>query len=113
MRWADLTTDNDCIVFADTGRGISYQEFDYLSDLYAMRLKEMGIQRRDIVVTQFLAVPEFFMLVYGCLKAGIIISPLDVKEQAHEVLRDLDKIRAKAFFCLGNTSSGRLASSFP
>jgi len=104
MRWADLTPDNDCIVFADTGRVISYQEFDYLSDLYAMRLKKMGIQKEDIVVTQFLAEPEFFILVYGCLKAGAIISPLDVKEQPHEVVRDLDKIHPKAFFCLGKTS---------
>jgi acyl-CoA synthetase (AMP-forming)/AMP-acid ligase II len=55
------------------------------------------------VVTQFLAAPEFYMLVYGCLKAGAIISPLDVKEQPHEVIRDLDKIKPKAFFCLGKT----------
>ncbi len=103
MRWADITPENDCIVFADTGRVISYREFDRLSDLYAMRLKQMGIGKEDIVVTQFLAVPEFYLLVYGCLKAGAIISPLDVKEQAHEVIRDLDKIQAKAFFCLGRT----------
>lgn len=103
MRWADITPKNDCIVFADTGRVISYREFDKLTDLYAMRLKKMGIRKGDIVVTQFLGVPEFYMLVYGCLKAGAIISPLDVKEQAHEVIRDLDKIEAKAFFCLGKT----------
>ncbi|MBS3754406.1 MAG: AMP-binding protein [Desulfobacterales bacterium] len=70
MRWADLTPENDCIVFADSGRVISYGEFDRLTDLYAMRLKEMGIEKEDIVVTQFLAVPEFYMLIYGCLKAG-------------------------------------------
>lgn len=103
MRWADLTPENDCIVFADTGRVISYSEFDRLSDLYAIRLKKMGIKKEDIVVTQFLAVPEFYLLVYGCLKAGAIISPLDVKQQAGEVIRDLDKIEPKAFFCLGKT----------
>lgn len=103
MRWADLTPESDCIVFADTGRVISYREFDRLSDLYAMRLKKMGIKKEDIVVTQFLAVPEFYLLVYGCLKAGAIISPLDVKQQAGEVIRDLDKIEPKAFFCLGKT----------
>ena len=31
MRWADITPDNDCIVFADTGRVISFQEFDELT----------------------------------------------------------------------------------
>jgi len=104
MRWADLTPDNDCIVFADTGKVISYKEFDELTDLFAMRLKKMGIGKGDIVVTQLLGVPEFYMLVYGCLKIGAIISPIDVKEQSHEVVRDLDKIKAKAFFCYGKTS---------
>jgi len=103
MRWADLTPDNDCIMFADNGQVISYKEFDELTDLYAMRLKKMGIRKGDIVVTQLLAVPQFYLLVYGCLKIGAIISPLDVKEQPHEVVRDLDKIEAKAFFCLGKT----------
>lgn len=103
MRWADLTPDNDCIVFADDGQIISYREFDELTDLYAIRLKQMGIHKGDIVATQFLGIPQFYMLVYGCLKAGAIISPLDVKEQPHEVVRDLDKIEAKAFFCLGKT----------
>jgi acyl-CoA synthetase (AMP-forming)/AMP-acid ligase II len=103
MRWADITPDNDCIVFADTGRTYSYREFDALTDLYAMRLKKMGIGKGDIVVTQLLGVPQFYLMVYGCLKAGAIISPIDVKQQGHEVVRDLDKIRAKAFFCYSKT----------
>ena len=103
MKWADITPDNDCIVFADTGQAISYKAFDEITDLYALRLKKMGINKGDRVVTQFLATPQFFMLVYGCLKTGAIISPLDVRQQAHEVVRDLGKIEAAAFFCLGKT----------
>ena len=64
---------------------------------------KMGVKKGDRVATQFLATPQFFMLVYGCLKLGVIISPLDVRQQAHEVVRDLGKIEAKAFFCPGKT----------
>ena len=102
-RWAMLTPDNDAIVFVDTGEEISYAEFDKRSDLYAMRLKKMGVKKGDIVVTQFLAVPEFYQIVYGCLKIGAIISPIDVKLQDHEVVRDLTKIENRVFFCLGKT----------
>ena len=38
MKWADITPDNDCIVFADTGQAISYRAFDEITDLYALRL---------------------------------------------------------------------------
>lgn len=103
MRWADLTPENECIVFADDGRSITYREFDRLTDQYAMILRKMGLKKGDIAVTQLLAVPEFYMLVYGCLKAGVIISPIDIKGQPHEVIRDLAKIKAKAFFCYGAT----------
>jgi len=102
-RWATITPDNDAIVFADTGEAISYREFDERSDLYALRLKKMGVKKGEIVVTQFLAVPEFYTIVYACLKIGAVISPIDVKLQDHEVKRDLDKVEAAVFFCLGNT----------
>ena len=103
MRWAAITPENDCIVFADNSRVISYAQFDQITDRYAMQLKNMGLEKGDIVVTQFLATPEFFFLIYGCLKAGLVISPLDIKQQPAEVVRDVAKIKAKAFFCYGMT----------
>jgi len=102
-RWAGLTPENDAVVFVDTGEIISYAEFDRRTDLYAMALKKLGINKGDIVVTQYLAVPEFYQIVYGCLKIGAIISPLDAKLQDHEIVRDLNKIENKAFFSLGKT----------
>lgn len=102
-KWAHLTPENDALIAAETGQRFSYREFDEITDQYAMALYDMGLCRGDIVITQFLAVPEFFFLVYGCIKAGIIISPLDIRLQPHEVVRDIQKVSAKAFICPGNT----------
>ena len=102
-RWADITPSRDALVFVDTGERISYEEFDRRTDLYAMRLKKMGVSKGDIVAIQFLATPEFYQILYGCLKIGAILSPIDVKLQDHEVVRDLRKVENTVFFCLGKT----------
>jgi len=102
-RWSLLTPENDALVFVDTDEKISYKEFDKRTDLYAVRLKKMGIKKGDIVATQLLATPEFYQIVYGCLKIGAIVSPIDVKLQDHEVIRDLNKIKNKIFISIGKT----------
>lgn len=102
-KWAAITPDNQALVSADTGVAYTYREFDEMITLYALRLKEMGIQKGDVVVAQWLAQPEFFILSYACATVGAIFTPLDVKLQPQEVIRDMNKIDPTAFFCLGNT----------
>ena len=103
-KWTKLTPDTEALVGGETGARYTYREFDAITDRYAMALMRMGLSKGDIVVCQFLAVPEFFFLVYGCLKAGVVLAPVDIRLQPHEVVRDIKKVSAKAFFCPGNTS---------
>ncbi len=102
-KWAAITPENPALVSADTGKTYTYQEFDENITLYALRLKKMGIKKGDIVVAQWLAWPEFYMLTYACASVGAVMTPLDVRLMAHEVIRDMKKIDPTAFFCLGNT----------
>ncbi|HPF19781.1 MAG TPA: class I adenylate-forming enzyme family protein [Syntrophomonas sp.] len=102
-KWAAITPDNPALVSADTGKSYTYQEFDEMITLYALRLKKMGIKKGDIVVAQWLAWPEFYMLTYACATVGAVMTPLDVRLMGHEVVRDMSKINPVAFFCLGNT----------
>ena len=102
-KWANASPENDALINADTGQALNYRDFDLKSDEYALALKNLGLKKGDIVITQFLATPEFFFLVYGCLKTGIIISPIDIRLKAEEVVRDIKKVDAKAFFCPAKT----------
>lgn len=102
-RWAELTPDNPALISADTGKTYTFKEFDEMITLYALQLKSMGIGKGDVVVAQWLAWPEFYLLTYACATVGAVMTPLDVRLQGHEVVRDMAKIDPVAFFCLGNS----------
>ena len=82
---------------------MTYKQFNTLVDLFALRLLDMGIGKGDRVATMLVLVPEHVILMYACFKIGAIIAPLDVRLKEAEVVRDLGKIKPKAFFFLGNT----------
>jgi acyl-CoA synthetase (AMP-forming)/AMP-acid ligase II len=103
-RWALITPDNPALIGVDAGKEYSYKEYDELITLYALRLRKLGIKKGDVVVSQWLAWPEFFTLTYACATVGAIMTPLDVRLMPHEVIRDMSKIEPTAFFCLGKTA---------
>jgi fatty-acyl-CoA synthase len=103
-KWATITPNNPALVSTDTGQTYTFKEFDEMITLYALQLKKMGLKKGDVVVSQWLAWPEFFMLTYACATIGAIMTPLDVRLMPHEVIRDMKKINPVAFFCLGNTA---------
>ncbi len=102
-KWADVTPDNIALMSADSGVSFTYREFDRMITLYALGLKELGIKKGDVIATQWLSTPEFFILTYACATVGAIISPVDIRLQVSEITRDLNKISPAAFFCMGKT----------
>ena len=69
-KWADITPDNIALISADTGQSYTYREFDDMITLYALQLRKMGVGRGDVVVAQWLAFPEFYILTYACATIG-------------------------------------------
>jgi len=102
-KWAKEFPDRDAMIQFEDGKTITYSKFASLIDFFALRLMDMGIKKGDRVATMLVMVPEHVMLMYACFKVGAIIAPLDVRLKESEVVRDLDKIKPKAFFFLGNT----------
>ncbi len=102
-KWADITPDNIALMSADSGASYTYREFDEMITLYALRLMDMGIKKGDVLAVQWLSSPEFFMLTYACATIGAIISPLDIRLQTGEMIRDMNKISPVVFFCMGKT----------
>ena len=101
--WAKETPNATAMIQHEDGRSFSYKEFVNLVDFFALKLLDMGIGKGDTVATLLVLLPEHMMLMYACFKIGAIIAPLDVRLKDEEVVRDVDKIKAKAFFFLGNT----------
>ncbi len=102
-KWAGETPEKAALVQHEDGKTISYKNFNRLVDFFALRLLDMGIKKGDRVATMLVLIPEHVLLMYACFKIGAIIAPLDVRLKESEVVRDLDKIKPKAFFFLGKT----------
>jgi len=102
-KWAKLQPDAVAMVQHEDGRKITYKKFQTLIDFFALRLLDMDIQKGDRVATQLVLLPEHMALMYACFKIGAIFAPLDLRLGEDEVVRDMNKIDAKAFFFLGNT----------
>ncbi len=102
-KWAKETPDKPALIQHEDGKTITYKKFETMVDFFALRLLDMGIKKGDRVATMLVLVPEHILLMYACFKIGAIIAPLDVRLKENEVVRDLDKIKPKAFFFLGKT----------
>ncbi len=102
-KWARENPDKPAMIQHEDGKTITYKKFKSLVDFFALRLLDMGIGKGDRVATMLVLVPEHVILMYACFKIGAIIAPLDVRLKEAEVVRDLNKIKPKAFFFLGNT----------
>lgn len=102
-KWAKTQPDSVAMVQHEDGREVTYKQFGTLIDFLAIKLLDMGIQKGDRVATQLVLLPEHMALMYACFKIGAIIAPLDVRLSEDEVVRDITKIEAKAFFFLGET----------
>ncbi|NLO22052.1 MAG: acyl--CoA ligase [Syntrophomonadaceae bacterium] len=102
-KWALITPEERALVFCDDGRVYTYAEFDEIITSYTLKLMELGIKKGDVVATQMLAIPEFYILMLACSSMGAICASLDVRLQAHEVVRDLKKVDPVAFFVHGKT----------
>ncbi len=102
-KWAAITPDNIALIGAESGVEYTFSELDEAITLYALSLKDLGIKKGDVVVAQWLSFVEFHILTYACATVGAIMSPVDIRLQTNEIVRDMNKVTPKAFFCLGNT----------
>ncbi len=102
-KWAKEIPEQPALIQHEDDKTITYKKFESLVDFFALRLLDMGIKKGDRVATMLVLIPEHVLLIYACFKIGAIIAPLDVRLKEHEVVRDLEKIKPKAFFFLGKT----------
>ncbi|NLA04116.1 MAG: acyl--CoA ligase [Firmicutes bacterium] len=102
-KWAKVEPGKPALVQHEDDNTVTYKQFNTMVDFFALRLLDMGLKKGDRLATMLVLIPEHVLLMYACFKIGIIIAPLDVRLKEAEVVRDLKKIKPKAFFFLGNT----------
>ena len=102
-KWAKEKPDALAIVNADTGREVSWKEFDLTTTALAMKLLDMGFEKGDFFATSLPFLTEHVFLHYALCKIGVILVPLDLRLKPPEVIRSLSLVKAKGYGFLGKT----------
>ena len=102
-KWARERPDHTAIIEFDTGREVTYRQFDDETTALALRLIELGYRPGDYLATMLPLTVEHIFLEYACFKIGVIHAPLDMRLKPDEVVRSLGLIQAKGFVMLGRT----------
>lgn len=103
-RWAKEKPNDFAIIEYNTGEKITWKDFATRSRAFAAKLLKMGIGKGDVVASMLVLLKEHIYLMYACYRIGAIIAPLDPRLKSHEVDQAFQKMKPKAFFCLGNTA---------
>ena len=104
-KWANERPGRTAIIEFDTGREVTYRQFDEATTTWALRLLELGYRPGDYLATMLPLTIEHIFLEYACFKIGVVHAPLDLRLKADEVVRSLGLVQAKGLVMLGRTSA--------
>jgi long-chain acyl-CoA synthetase len=82
------------------GRTITYQEIDLLSNQLANALLQQGVQQGDRVAFMLPNVPQSPLALFGILKAGAIVTPINPLFKQHELHHQLNSAGVKHLIAL-------------
>jgi len=102
-KWAAERANQPAIIEFDTGREVTYREFDDRTTALALRLIEWGYRPGDYLATLLPLTIEHVFLEYACFKIGVVHAPLDTRLKLEEIVRSLELIGAKGFVLTGST----------
>jgi acyl-CoA synthetase (AMP-forming)/AMP-acid ligase II len=100
-KWAGERPGAPALVGAESGRAVTWSEFDRLTAALARELRRMGFVKGDFLVTLLPMSVDHVLLEYACFKIGVIVAPLDLRLSSSEVLRALEILRPRGFAGLG------------
>ena len=104
-KWAKETPDKIALIFYDTGKEVTFKEFNDAILAMAFKLYKMGFRKGNICVTSLPFLYEHVILAYACAKLGVMWCPLDLRLKPPEIMRCLELLKQKALmYChLGKT----------
>ncbi len=87
------------LLATESGRIYSYQDLESISARYAGFLLDTGLIPGDRVLTQADKTPESFLLCLACIRAGLIIVPINPASTPHEIAYILQDAQPKLAVC--------------
>ena len=100
-KWAEARPDAAALLSAESGRAVSWREFDATTTALAQELQRRGFAQGDFLVTLLPMSMDHVLLEYSCFKIGVVVAPLDLRLTLAEVMRALEILRPRGFVALG------------
>jgi acyl-CoA synthetase (AMP-forming)/AMP-acid ligase II len=100
-KWAKERPEAVALVSAETGRTVTWTEFDRFTTALGAEWLRLGFQKGDYLVTLLPMSADHVLLEYSLFKIGVIVVPLDLRLPAAEVIRVVEMLRPRGFVCLG------------
>jgi acyl-CoA synthetase (AMP-forming)/AMP-acid ligase II len=96
---AERYPDRDAIVFADRGVRLSYLALDRQSNAFAQLLRARGLRAGDRVAYLGRNNDLFFPVLFGAIRAGAVLVPINWRLAAPEVAYQLRDSEARLLLC--------------
>jgi len=100
-KWAQERPGTAALVSAETGRAVTWGEFDRFTTALAVEWLRLGLKKSDYLVTLLPMSADHVLLEYSLFKIGVIVVPLDLRLPAIEVIRVVEMLHPRGFVCLG------------
>ncbi len=100
-KWAKDRPEGAALISAESGRAVTWSEFDRFTTALAAEWLRMGFKKGDYFVTLLPMSADHVLLEYSLFKIGVIVAPLDLRLPAAEVIRVVEMLRPRGFVCLG------------
>ncbi len=84
------------------GRAISYAELNRASDAFAARLAELGVKKGEPVALFLNNCPQYLIAHFAIQKLGAIVCPCGPLNKEHELLYQLDDLKARVIIAAEN-----------
>jgi len=93
--WAQTSGQHPCIIYGETGRSISYQEFNDLTDSVAGNLARLGIGKGDFVSVYMRNQFNAIIAMFGIWKAGAVFAPINFSLTGRSLRYQLDDTKPR------------------
>ena len=100
-KWANEKPEANALIGAETGRTVTWREFDRFTTALALEWLRLGFKKGDYFVTLLPMSVDHVLLEYSLFKIGVIVVPLDLRLPAAEVIRVVEMLRPRGFISLG------------
>jgi acyl-CoA synthetase (AMP-forming)/AMP-acid ligase II len=100
-KWAKDRPEAAALISAETGRTVTWSEFDRFTTALALEWLRLGFKKGEYLITLLPMSVDHVLLEYSLFKIGVIAVPLDLRLPAAEVIRVVEMLRPRGFVSLG------------